>query len=284
MEDAVVAEEPILNSPESNPAAQESTAETEETPPNPPPSETDIPAGIEDKPNSHTGQNNVREWWKGIVETLTLIAVVWYACIASRQLKPMQDAAKATQDAANAASTQTTLVRQQLEGTMAAVLEVNAGFDLDAKRFVLSLTNSGHVIARHLRATLQITKRALPSERLVGTPVPINFTLPEIGLTQEWVPHEYPLDLSQAEITSILDTKSTLRVEGTLTYNNGFEVVSHPVCYSYLAVQAKDKTGKIIQSWTNPVLCDEYAIQLRGALIQKRETLKRIYGQQQRPH
>jgi len=60
-------------------------------PPNAPPSETHIPAPIEDQPRAQERRSEIREWWKVIVETLTLLAVVWYACIASGQLKVMRD-------------------------------------------------------------------------------------------------------------------------------------------------------------------------------------------------
>lgn len=112
-----MAEEPILNPPESGPAAQKSATEAAKTPPNPPPPKTDIPAGIENKPNSYNGQNNVREWWKVGVETLTLLAVVWYACIASRQLTQMRIATTAAKDSADAANSAAKTAAQTLTFT-----------------------------------------------------------------------------------------------------------------------------------------------------------------------
>lgn len=108
-------EEPIPNPSKSDPAAQKPAAEATKTPQDPPPPKTDTPADTRDKANSHNGEKNVRERWKVGVETLTLVAVVWYACIASHQLTQMRKATKATQDAAIAAQSAATTAASQLE-------------------------------------------------------------------------------------------------------------------------------------------------------------------------
>jgi len=102
-----MADAPIDNALESNSTAQQPTEQSAQTPPNISPPETDVPASIEDQSKPQNTGNNVREWWKVIVETLTLIAVVWYACIAAGQLTQMHKATVAATNAATAAQNAT---------------------------------------------------------------------------------------------------------------------------------------------------------------------------------
>jgi hypothetical protein len=172
---------------------------------------------------------------------------------------------------------QTTLAQQQLEGTMAAILKINTGVDTDRKMFEINLMNVGHVIARQVHVTLQITKRTLPSEGPIGVSIPVDFMIPEIGLAQDkWTERQYPVALSPSEVKAIFDTELTVRVEGNITYNNGFESVPQSICYAYLAYEIRDKTGKVTLGGNNPsVPCDEYDEMLRNILRQKKETIQK---------
>lgn len=235
---------------------------------------------------NRASEANLADWCMVFFTLIIAAATIAYTVYARRQWQAMSGQLTTMNKQWTEMQHQTTLTRDQLEGTMAAVLKVNTNVNLDGKTFQFNLMNVGHVVARNVTANLKITKRALPTERLVGVPISVNFTMPEIGLTQDmWQQREYPLHMSDAEKALILDTKLTLRIEGTLTYNNGFEVIPQDICFAYLTYRLKDKTGRWVGTGNNPqVPCDEFDIELRGILEQKREMLKTIFGQQQHPN
>jgi hypothetical protein len=87
---------------------------------------------------------------------------------------------------------------------------------------------------------------------------------------------EYPLRLSAKDLILVKDTKEALRIEGTITYNNGFETRPVPVCLAYLTYEIKDATGKLMGRGSNPqVPCDEYEIVLPSILDEKRAAIKK---------
>jgi hypothetical protein len=114
-----MAESPIDNPIESKPAAPQSANESAQAPPNIPPPETHVPSGIEDHRRPENANHKIRECWKVVVETLTFFAVVWYACVASRQLTEMQKSTTATQCAATAATSAATTADQSLKDSRA---------------------------------------------------------------------------------------------------------------------------------------------------------------------
>jgi hypothetical protein len=64
---------PAQNPAEPPSAAQATINEGAQAPPNPPAPEGHVPTGIEEQGHSHNQTENVREWWKVIVETLSRI-------------------------------------------------------------------------------------------------------------------------------------------------------------------------------------------------------------------
>jgi len=162
-----VAEEPILNPSESDPAAQKRAAEAAKTQSNPSPPKTDISAGIKDDANSYNGKHDVQEWWKVGVETLTLVAVVWYACIASRQLTQMREATIATASAAQTASATLDFTRQINRAYIAVKPTTGRDISSDLPIIVFRMANLGHVPALTVRHQVQgaVCKYPLPPDR-----------------------------------------------------------------------------------------------------------------------
>jgi hypothetical protein len=160
---------------------------------------------------------------------------------------------------------------------MAAVLKVMVQFKLDANAIEIDLMNVGHVFASDIHVDLQVTKRSLPDEKVIGESLSIKYVIPEIGLTQDmWQQREYPLHISDQDMRLIKDTRLTARVEGTLTYMNGFQISTQPVCYTYLTYEERDRAGEIIASSTNPqVPCDEFDISLQSVLREKKRLLEK---------
>jgi hypothetical protein len=107
---------PPADLPINHPAKAEGETPTsiddgKEIPPNAPSPEVIAPLTTENNHHPVKSGNEMREWGKFILESLTLIAVVWYACIASGQLKEMvkqypevKESAEAAKSSADTAS------------------------------------------------------------------------------------------------------------------------------------------------------------------------------------
>ncbi len=167
-------------------------------------------------------------------------------------------------------------MQQQLEGTMAAILKVDMNINLDNKTAQVNLMNIGHVIARDVHATLRVVKRILPSEKEIGTSEPFNFTLPEIALTQDtYQQRERPISLSAQEIDAIRDTREAIRLEGTITYFNGFTQTTIQVCYAPLESHVKNKSGKeLSSSYNSQIPCEEFDAGVTNILRNKQKALE----------
>jgi hypothetical protein len=150
-----MAEPPLDNPIEPNPAAPQSADESAQAPPNTPPPETHVPAGVEDQARPEETNHEIREWWKLAVETLTLLAVLWYACVAADQLTEMRSATTATQGAAKAAKDSVDLARKNAHFDQRAWVSVLFG-EFTPKigeplAFKLHFTDTGKSPARNVQ-------------------------------------------------------------------------------------------------------------------------------------
>lgn len=218
--------------------------------------------------------------WAAVAATGAAVGAGIYAHIAGHQLDTMnktygeiQAQTTAAQCTAKAAQAQATLMRQQLEGTMAAVLKINMGVGTDRQTVDVALMNVGHVIAKNVRVQLKAVKRTLPGEKQIGHATPINYTIPEIGLTQDmWQQRQYPIHLSAGDADAIRSMKETVRLEGRIIYFNGFSDTTVPVCYGVLEFERRDRAGRVLLSGNNPqVPCDELDIFVANELEQQKQ-------------
>lgn len=69
----------------------------------------------EAKTRANGRQGNVREWIKITIEAATLLAVIWYAVVASGQLTQMRNATKAAKRSADAAARAAAIDAEQLD-------------------------------------------------------------------------------------------------------------------------------------------------------------------------
>lgn len=132
-------------------------------------------------------------------------------------------------------------MRAQLSGTIGAAFDVSLSAVFAANGAVdLQITNIGHTAATKMAAKLSLAKRALPSNTTVGAAVPLAFALPtlmpqqEIGDMIQAHPYDYsvPIQFSESELRAFSNYALAIRVEGSLTYNDGFSLRkrTQPVC------------------------------------------------------
>jgi hypothetical protein len=216
-------------------------------------------------------------WLTFAVAFLTLVSLIIYAVISNRQLHEMRRTTNAAICAANAATKQADLMQRDLEGTAAFLntkIEFN-GFNQPEEHLTVDLPNTGHLIARDIRADLKVTIRKIPGEETFKVLPDFTFSEPELNIVQETSSvksHQYFLTLSEKDWQLMRETKETIRVEGPLNYFNGFHEVLSPICSSILYSEVRDNTGALRSTYGPTwVHCDEFPTQLDAALKWKKE-------------
>lgn len=193
-----------------------------------------IEGPIETKRDSYDANQERRDRWRLAVEVFTLFAVIGYGYLTLRVWREMIYARHQSQQ-------QTGLLIKQTE-VLKAVVKANPGMQLEAGLMQFGFMNVGRLPASNVCAALIISKRKLPSERLEGTGTTWNPCVKgELETsTGSWDQHETAFYISPAELKRIAKTDLTIRMEGTVTYNDGFYENTFPVCISWIRVQTKD--------------------------------------------
>jgi hypothetical protein len=182
-------------------------------------------------------KNTLRvQWVTALATSLAFIAAAIYAGIASRQLTNSQNQLTTSQQ-------QTALLLKQTE-VLEAIVKANPGMQIESGLMEFGFMNIGRLPASNVCAALIISKRKLPSEQLEGSGTPWNPCVagelaPSPG---EWDPHETEFYISPAELKRIQKTELTIRMEGIVTYNDGF-VEKEPPCLYKLAPGSNQRCG-----------------------------------------
>jgi hypothetical protein len=147
---------------------------------------------------------------------------------------------------------QSTLMNQQLEGTMGAVIEPTPSgqhiADSDHLEIKISFGNTGHVIAHRVEATFTLTKIGLPKGDVIGEPKAWNIDIGEFPPTaqgQDGTLRSIGVEISPDEINRMNWAEETIKIDGPLSYLNGFE--SEPkvkrVCFAFLTSNGPNSRG-----------------------------------------
>lgn len=202
-----------------------------------------------------------------IFSFLLFLATSLYTVFAALQWSQMKKATQVTQDTL-------TLTREQLVGTLGAVVKMNP-FDFAISstnaQVQIALMNIGHVPARNVRVAFEICKETLPNReisacRSIEDSVPL--MEPAAG---NWNQQKfYPLELSERELGLIQNTKMAMHFEGNLSYENGFGDTIPPehFCWDHLQWEVDTMTtdrGLLKESSQGTIPCSEVEVTLRNA-------------------
>jgi len=191
--------------------------------------------------------------------------------------------AEATQNTFLEIQKQTLLQKQQLIGTQAAIVDLwqntppELSIDnLQEVRFVrLDLENSGHVTATSVQVRLEIARLTLPNENKIGNAVNAEFMVPSLA-QEKRIHRDFRFFVNPADTKLIFDTKQTIRLSGTITYNNGFDqIIPVPICFSYLAYTVRNKAGAERGSGSGFQRCEELGAALQSVQKEKIAALQR---------
>lgn len=205
-----------------------------------PPRHVQFPPQIEPPPQGHGESCHCRPdqtpWWKVILEVAALFTVICYTIAAYRQADTMNKTygeirkqTCAAQKSAKAVSDQATLLRQQMIGTQAAVINPQ-GPQWTPSGMVFELGNIGHVISPNATLNFRVIRSTFPDMRPLGSPQYYSEKIPQI-MVGGWS-KPYPIPQPALDISS---QKDTLTINGVLNFDNGFgERFEKSFCISYI--------------------------------------------------
>jgi len=177
-------------------------------------------------------QRTKNEAWTKPIETLGVIVVFAYTVFAgyqSCQLKRSTDAARK----------QTTLMRQQLIGSQAAILTLGLDFKGNGE-LTANFNNSGHVTAADVHIRIEGAKQKIASSERIGDPITLEYSKPFIkaqdGDSKTWLTPWRPHELTdKPEWPKGWPGQETFSFSGVLTYQNGFgDEIGEPFCWKWI--------------------------------------------------
>jgi len=202
-----------------------------------------------------------------VFSALLFISTAVYAIFAALQWSEMQKATHASQRSALAAKDSGDLARKQMEGIVAAIVDIPHGVSIDFPvppfgEARANLVNSGHVLAHDIHLTLSVTLQRTSEDSAARgrTILSKAETVPAIPPTAVTSSPDfiYPFELSPSEFLQVMNTESYIIAEGLLDYENGFDTrIKQPFCYAYIW------GGQTFGRWTGD--CGRAQLQVRLA-------------------
>ncbi|MGA7693793.1 MAG: hypothetical protein WCA76_02125 [Candidatus Sulfotelmatobacter sp.] len=183
--------------------------------------------------------------WLAVVTTLTFLAAGIYAGIAANQSSTMNNTYGEIQK-------QTTMMRQQLVGTQAAILYMpEPRWDNMKQELVFTIGNNGMLIGvlKNFDATIQ--KKSLPAQRPIGKPISIYVSNRPIqkGGT-ETIDQALPWKLPEVKDVALWPGKEFVTVDGSFTYDNGFgEPLTQRFCFLWMAPWSLTMPAPMTGGW-----------------------------------
>lgn len=208
-----------------------------------------------------------------VFSALLFIATVVYTIFAALQWSAMKMATEASQLSAMAAKNSADLARKQMEGIVAAIVDIPRGVSIDFPvppmgEVRANLVNSGHVLAHDTHLTLSVTIQRTGTGSAARGRIILSKseTVPAIPPTAVAVRPDliYAFELSQSDFAQVMNTESYIIAEGLLEYENGFDSrIKQPFCYAYIW------GGRTFGRWTGDCSQAQLQIQLAKKLAKE---------------
>ena len=179
--------------------------------------------------------------WLAVVTTLAFIAAAIYAGVAASQSSTFNQQLTAMNKTYGEIQKQTTMMRQQLVGTQAAVIEVSPPVwnpTTQSLSITLVNVNQGAVAGTVTSFRANLQRKTWPAEKPIGEPLPIELmspiTLVKGGQFAVEKSPPWPLPPKLKDQRS-WPGKEIVILEGSYTYRNGFDdSLSGTFCYLWL--------------------------------------------------
>lgn len=242
---------------------------SQEHPPSPTPvlrAELQVPERIERNNQGNNDREHRTQIWLTVGTWLAFIAAAVYAAIAYKQ--------KVTMDATfNEVAKQTTIQRQHAVGTEAAMVELsiapsNTGISIGP-------VNRRIIAARDVTLKFKAQRLTLPDLRPIEQPIEdelVQKTVPNTDHGGAFLGKEFSLPgYTSATFGQLQAMRETIKVEGTFSFNDGFDnVTSSPICVYWLTYQR----SQTIAGFNQFVDCKGFEITLGNILKEKKQQTK----------
>jgi hypothetical protein len=189
------------------------------------------------------------QWWTFLATVGTFVAVAAYAVITYLQWHTMdatfnqiQKQTAATITAANAATEQTKLLRQQLIGTQAALLRVDFDINATGIRIVVQLHSSNNgtrVTATKVQFVGTAIRKHIPDMRQIGGVDRLDWKGPDVpgsGMPGGGAQRQFVLTgYTQNSLNDTYHFRQRVTIQGRFSYDNGFgDIMTEDICTSWL--------------------------------------------------
>lgn len=222
-----------------------------------------------------------RDWLVVSISAITILLLVLTVHYSRRQWIAANKSAKAAEKTLWEIQKQTNLVRQQIVGTQAAIVDIWPSPGIESPPeittsgpgspgFNIAFKNDGHVAAMNLEVKTTIERILLPSNKPVGFPVQCDLNFPVLGTGD---PKNF-----QCSLAGLLDARvwqsvklleQTIAVNGSFVYWNGFgEQIKESVCLRFIPqIQTKyglDGDGNFVSCDRLPATIDRLRKRMAG--------------------
>ncbi|HEY4365437.1 MAG TPA: hypothetical protein VGN17_31035 [Bryobacteraceae bacterium] len=161
-----------------------------------------------------------REWLTIALSVLTLVAVGKYTWITHQTLE---------------------LMRKQMRATQAAYIVLDSTMGKDGS-LTINVKNSGHGFAGNVRLIYEADRTSLSDGKIIEASGRKEVFYPTIGIAGEGLKVSEGLKTARYFFSgppdvmwdNLQNTKETVKLQGTLTYDDGFESITEPICSSWL--------------------------------------------------
>jgi len=157
------------------------------------------------------------------------------------------DQANAAKKSADTAENSFRVERRRAEDMEEAICTLTGGGGAAYDNFYqVSIGNNGKVTAREIKAHVEVSLNAVPSNKRIRALASTDISMPELGREKD-VTQKLKLPLSSEDWQNIADTKEIIEQSATITYENGFErVISNNRCDMWLYYRTpQDKLNPI---------------------------------------
>jgi hypothetical protein len=208
-----------------------------------------------------------RDKWdvsKLVAEFIGLAFLILYTLYTAGIYCANRKAAEATQNTFHEIQQQTTLMRQQVVGTMSAIVifqepRITNDPTTNKEILVMQLLNRGHVISPEAHITFEIAIASFPQMEAIHQAQSYAISVPQFGETG-WSKN-YPLPDLSAQDTHFPSQRKTVTVKGKFGFDNGFgdKITDQEFCYSYIgSYNIKNEDGGSTSGGGGFIPCDEF--------------------------
>jgi hypothetical protein len=185
--------------------------------------------------------NKKRDKWdiaKLVAEFFGLGFLILYTLYTAGIYCANKRAAQAAQDTFGQIQKQTTLMRQQLVGTQAAIIRLSDPvWNPATNKLKIVLTNNGSSVTGTVTSfNVDIQRKTLPAQKSVGEPIHVqllNQVIPK-GISYE-IDKELPWSFPEIKDQNLWPGKQMVTFAGSYTYDDGFgDIASQNFCAIYV--------------------------------------------------